>query len=49
MFQINNIRLLRFTSIFCLGLVLLGCSETETRVSEPNSPRPVKLIDVGAA
>ena len=49
MFQINNIRLLRFTSIFSLGLVLLGCSETETRVSEPNSPRPVKLIDVGAA
>ena len=49
MFQINNTTLLRLVSIFCLGLVILGCTETENRVAESKSPRPIKLIDVGAA
>lgn len=49
MFQINNTTLLRLVSIFCLGLVILGCTETESRVAESKSPRPIKLIDVGAA
>jgi len=29
--------------------VILGCTETESRVAESKSPRPIKLIDVGAA